>query len=66
MSSELYGLSERWFQAWLEKDAATVENLAAEDYIYIAPTGLAFDRAAILGIIRSPGYRLDHGALPHW
>jgi ketosteroid isomerase-like protein len=62
MSSELYGLSERWFQAWLEKDAATVEKLAAEDYIYIAPTGLAFDRAAILGIIRSPGYRLDHGA----
>ena len=25
MLSELHGLSERWFQAWLEKDAATVE-----------------------------------------
>lgn len=33
MVSELQGLSERWFQAWLEKDAASVERLAAEDYI---------------------------------
>jgi hypothetical protein len=31
MSSELNGLSERWFQAWLERDVATVERLAAED-----------------------------------
>jgi hypothetical protein len=61
MLLELQGLSERWFQAWLEKDAATVERLAAEDYIYIAPTGLILDRQAILAIIRSPSYRLDHG-----
>jgi hypothetical protein len=33
MLSELQGPSERWFQAWQEKDAATVERLAAEDYI---------------------------------
>jgi hypothetical protein len=59
--SELHDLSERWFQAWLEKDAATVERLAAEDYLYIAPNGLVMDRQAILGIIRSPNYRLDHG-----
>ena len=39
MVSELHRLSERWFQAWLEKDAATVERLAAEDYIYVAPNG---------------------------
>jgi hypothetical protein len=51
----------RWFQAWLEKDAATVERLAAEDYVYIAPSGLVLDRQAILGIIRSPSYRLDQG-----
>ena len=62
MSSELRGLSERWFQAWVEKDAATVERLATEDYIYIAPSGLVLDRQAILGIIRSPSYRLDQGA----
>ncbi len=61
MLSELHSVSERWFQAWLEKDAATVEALAADDYIYIAPSGLALDRQAILAIIRSPSYRLDRG-----
>jgi uncharacterized protein (TIGR02246 family) len=61
MLSELQDLSERWFQAWLEKDAATVERLAAEDYLYIAPNGLALDRQAILAVIRSPSYRLDQG-----
>ena len=61
MLSELQGLSERWFQAWLEKDAATVERLTAEDYLYIAPSGLVLDRQAILAIVRSPSYRLDQG-----
>jgi ketosteroid isomerase-like protein len=61
MLSELQGLSEGWFQAWLEKDAATVERLATDDYIFVAPNGLALDRQAILAIIRSPSYRLDHG-----
>jgi hypothetical protein len=62
MSPELHGLSEQWFQAWLDKDAATVERLGTEDYLYVAPSGLVLDREAILGIIRSPSYRLDHGA----
>jgi uncharacterized protein (TIGR02246 family) len=61
MSSELRGLSERWFQAWLAKDAVTVERLMAEDYLYIGPNGLTLDRQAILAIIRSPSYRLDQG-----
>jgi uncharacterized protein (TIGR02246 family) len=61
MLSELQNLSERWFQAWLEKDAATVERLMAEDYLYIGPSGLLLDRQAILAVIRSPSYRLDHG-----
>jgi uncharacterized protein (TIGR02246 family) len=61
MSSELQGLSERWFQAWLEKDAATVERLAAEDYIYVGPNGSTMDRQAILRVIRSPNYRLERG-----
>lgn len=61
MSSELHGLSERWFQAWLEKDAATVEQLMATDYLYITPSGLVLDRQAILAIVHSPSYRLDHG-----
>jgi uncharacterized protein (TIGR02246 family) len=62
MLSELADLSERWFQAWLDKDAATVQRLAAEDYVYVAPSGLVLDREAILRIIRSPSYRLDRGA----
>ena len=61
MLSDLQDLSDRWFQAWLQKDAATVERLMAEDYLYIAPNGSALDRQAILGVIRSPSYRLDHG-----
>ena len=61
MLSELHDLSEQWFRAWLEKDAATVELLAAEDYLYVAPNGLILDRQAVLAIIRSPSYRLDHG-----
>src|SRR5260370_16721 len=62
MLSELHGLNERWNLAWLEKDAATVERLMAEDYLYIAPNGLVLDRQAILRIIRSSSYRLDHSA----
>ena len=61
MLSELQSLSEHWFQAWLDKDAATVERLMAEDYIYVGPSGLVLDRQAILAIIRSLSYRLDHG-----
>ena len=61
MLSELHDLSERWFQAWLEKDAETVERLMAEDYLYIAPSGAVLDRQAILAIIRSPSYRLEQG-----
>jgi uncharacterized protein (TIGR02246 family) len=61
MSTELQRVNERWFQAWLDKDAGVVERLAAHDYIYIAPSGMTMDRAAILKVIRSPGYKLDHG-----
>ena len=61
MLSELHGLSDRWFQAWLEKDAATVDQLMADDYLYIAPSGFVLDRQAILAVVQSPSYRLDQG-----
>ncbi|HMF15173.1 MAG TPA: nuclear transport factor 2 family protein [Gemmataceae bacterium] len=61
MLSELHDLNERWLRAWFEKDAATVERLMAEDYVYVAPNGLVLDRQAILGIIRSRSYQLDRG-----
>jgi uncharacterized protein (TIGR02246 family) len=60
MLPEVQSLNERWSQAWLEKDAATVERLMADDYIYVAPNGLVLDRQAILKIIRSPSYRVDY------
>jgi hypothetical protein len=59
MFSELLDLNDEWNQAWLKKDDATVERLMADDYIYVAPSGMVFNRQAILDIIRSPGYRLD-------
>lgn len=59
--SELHALSQRWFQAWLDKDAGVVDRLMADDYIYVAPNGAIFDRQKILAIIRSPSYRLEHG-----
>lgn len=61
MATTLEDVCEQWYRAWFEKDAATVERLMAADYVYIGPAGLVLDRQAILGIIRSPGYRLDHG-----
>lgn len=60
VTSELEQLIQRWYQAWLDKDAATVERLMADDYVYVAPNGQVLDRAAILKIIRSPGYRLHN------
>jgi ketosteroid isomerase-like protein len=61
MLADLHRVNETWLRAWFEKDAATVERLMAEDYVYVAPSGQVLDRAAILGIIRSPSYRLHHG-----
>jgi uncharacterized protein (TIGR02246 family) len=59
MTAELEKLSEQWYRAWLDRDAATVERLMADDYVYVAPSGHAQDRAAILRIIRTPSYRLQ-------
>src|SRR5262245_62072559 len=61
ISDELRATSERWFRAWREKDAATVERLAANDYAYVAPDGTTLDRDAILAVVRSPSYRLERG-----
>lgn len=60
--SEVLRLHEAWSRAWLEKDAAVVETLAAEEYAYVAPNGHTLERATVLNIIRSPSYRLFGGA----
>jgi uncharacterized protein (TIGR02246 family) len=61
MLAELDLLNEAWITAWFEKDAETVDALMTADYEYIAPDGRILDRATILRIIRSPGYRLTSG-----
>jgi hypothetical protein len=59
MLAELQRLNETWNRAWLQKDAATVERLMAEDYLYVGPNGPVLDHPSILRIIRLPSYRLD-------
>jgi hypothetical protein len=39
MTADLQHLNEIWNQAWLDKDAAVIERLMADDYLYIAPNG---------------------------
>lgn len=62
MTAELERLNQIWTEAWLRRDALTVDRLMAPDYVYITPKGQVVDRQTILGIIRSPGYRLVRGA----
>ena len=61
MTADLEHLNQIWEQAWLDKNAALVEKLMADDYVYIAPNGQMLDRQAILKIIRSPSYHLESG-----
>lgn len=61
MTDEVERLNEIWLKAWFEKDSATVESLMTADYEYVAPNGQVWDRSTILGIIRSPRYRLNSG-----
>jgi hypothetical protein len=60
MTADLEQLNQIWNRAWLEKDVALVEKLMADDYLYIAPNGKLLDRKAILNVIKSPSYHLDH------
>lgn len=59
MTADLERLNQTWNRAWLEKDAALVEKMMADEYVYVAPNGQLLDRQTILKIIRSASYRLD-------
>ena len=61
MFADLLDECDRWYRAWFEKDAATVQRLMAEDYLYVGASGWVMDGEAILAVIRSPTYRLDEG-----
>jgi len=62
MTADLEHLNQIWEQGWLKKDATLVEELMADEYLYIAPNGQMQNRQAILNIIRSPTYHLDSGS----
>ncbi len=62
MIDVLRRLNETWMRAWFEKDAAAVDRMMTDDYVYVAPSGRVMDRQAILAVIRSPSYALHHGA----
>lgn len=61
MTDELVVTSDDWNKAWLTRDVAAVERIAADDYAYIGPHGQVLDRNDILAIVRSPSYRLRAG-----
>jgi ketosteroid isomerase-like protein len=62
MRDELDTLIAAWQGAWFTKDAPAIEQMMAEDYVYVAPNGAIMDRAAILGIVGDPSYELTDGA----
>ncbi len=62
MTQELERLNDVWITAWFKKDARVVDDLMTPDYEYVGPNGQVLDRAAILRIIRSPGYALTSGS----
>jgi ketosteroid isomerase-like protein len=61
MTQELEHQNERWNRAWLARDAAAVEEIAADDYVDIGPQGQVLGRSDIVTIIRSLSYRLAKG-----
>ena len=61
MQRQVEALNTAWLRAWFDKDAAAVDRMMTEDYIYIAPNGAVLDRDAILAVIRDPSYSLTHG-----
>ena len=54
-------LTPAWFDAWRTKNAAAVERMIADDYVYVAPNGAVMDREAILAIIKDPTYKIVEG-----
>ena len=61
MTGELRRQNDKWNEAWLTKDVAAVERMAAKDYMYLGPQGQVLRRVDILKIVRSRSYRLARG-----
>ena len=58
MIDELRKLNETWMRAWFEKDAAAVDRMTADDYVYVA-------RADESWIVKRSWPLSDHRAT-HW
>jgi ketosteroid isomerase-like protein len=61
MQDELETLIAAWQAAWFDKNAAAIEQMMAEDYVYIAPNGTILDRRAILQIVGDSTYGITEG-----
>lgn len=61
MEDKLETLIAGWHDAWFTKDAVSIGQMMAEDYVYVGPNGAILDRAAILAIVGDPTYRLTGG-----
>lgn len=62
LQSQLEALNQAWSQAWIDRDAEYVDAAMTPDFTYVAPNGQVLDRAMMMRIIKSPGYRLDSGS----
>lgn len=61
MIDDLQSVSDEWNTAWLNKDAAVVERIASDEYLYISPQGAMLYKSDLLEIIQSPSYCLRTG-----
>lgn len=62
LRTELESVQAEWNRAWLEKDAAAVDALMAEECVYIATNGTVVTREQLLEVIRSPKFHIDEGS----
>src|SRR5688572_1354358 len=61
MRDALETLIAAWHDAWFTKDARGIEQMTAEDYVYVAPNGVILDRAAILQVAGDATYGITGG-----
>lgn len=61
MSPDPAELTAAWFTGWKDKDAAAIERMMGDDYVYVAPNGALMTRDEILAIIRDPSYGITDG-----
>jgi ketosteroid isomerase-like protein len=56
MSNQIHDLGERWTDAELRADVATLDGLAADDFQLVGPLGFVLDKQQWLGRYRSGAF----------